>query len=257
MFERWTIAKWTMRWPIFEHARVHTDFDGDGIVDLFIAVGKDLTIERQHLEMWLGNGDGTYRRDDSMLINPTVGGIHPRKAIVADFNGDDKADVIVADSGYHGFPNPGFYILLYLSTADGTLEKAKGLDHIRGYHHSVTAGDIDGDGDTDAFVTDFSSSFLINNGKGNLTRDRGYLPKRFNLDGYYTSELMDVDHDDHLDLLVAGHEFAGDPSVIFWGRAEPGFAESTASILPEVNDFGIVVDIDVADFDGDGINDLC
>ena len=38
--------------------------------------------------------------------------------------------------------------------------------------------------------------------------------------------------------------------------ADPGFAESTASILPEVTDFGIVVDIDVADLDGDGINDV-
>ena len=55
-------------------------------------------------------------------------------------------------------------MFLYLSTADGRLEKAKGLEHIIGFHHSVTAGDIDGDGDTDAF-TDFLPAFLINDGK--------------------------------------------------------------------------------------------
>ena len=41
-----------------------------------------------------------------------------------------------------------------------------------------------------------------------------------------------------------------------WGDEEPGFADSTATILPAVTDFGAIVDIDVADIDGDGINDV-
>ena len=245
-----------IEWPFFAVARVYADFDGDGVLDLFRAVGKWQSIERQHLEMWLGNGDGTYRRNDGMLEDPTVGGFHPRKAVAADFNGDDKADVIVADHGYDADPYPGAPLLLYLSTTDGRLEKAKGLDHIVGFHHSVAVGDIDGDGDTDAFLMDNYSGFLINDGKGNLTLTRAYSPKRILLDQHYTSELIDVDRDGHLDLLVAGHEYGGGKSYILWGDADPGFAESTASILPEVTDFGIVVDIDVADLDGDGINDV-
>ena len=240
--------------------QVHADFDGDGVLDLFRVAGhaSGLSNERQHVEMWLGNGEGTYRRDDGMLVDPTAGGVNPRKVIAADFNGDDKADVIVADHGYDAEPFPGAPLLLYLSTADGRLEKAKGLEHIIGFHHSVAAGDVDGDGDTDAFVTDFLNSFLINDGKGNMTLNRAYLPKRFLMDhaGYDTSELIDVDRDGQLDLLVAGTELADAPSLILWGDAEPGFTNSTASTLPEVTDFGIVVDIDVADFDGDGINDV-
>ncbi len=245
-----------LEWPFFDLARAHADFDGDGILDLFRAIGKYNSAERQHLEMWLGNGDGTYRRDDGMLEDPATGGFHPRKAVVADFNGDDKADVIVADHGYDAEPFPGAPLLLYLSTADGRLEKAKGLEHIIGFHHSVAVGDIDGDGDSDAFMMDFYSGFLINDGKGNMTLNRAYSPRRFRLVEHYTSELIDVDRDGHLDLLVAGHEFSGGESYIIWGDADPGFADSTANILPEVTDFGIVVDIDVADFDGDGINDL-
>ena len=241
-------------WPFFDHARVYADFDGDGILDLFRAIGKWETVERQHHEMWLGNGDGTYKRDDTILANATVGGFHPRKAVVADFNGDGRADLIVADHGYDAEPWPGAPLLLYLSTREGRLEKARGLEHIMGFHHSVAAGDIDGDGDTDAFVTDWWPAFLINDGKGNLTRNVAFVPKRFNLG--YTSELADVDHDGHLDLLVAGHEFEAEPSLILWGDEKPGFADSTASMLPAVTDFGIVVDIDVADFDGDGINDV-
>ena len=127
-----------------------------------------------------------------------------------------------------------------------------------GFHHGVTAGDIDGDGDNDAFVTGFLPAFLINDGKGNMTQDRTYLPKAslMDHDGYYTSELIDVDRDGHLDLLVAGHEYEGAASVILWGSAEPGFINSTESTLPGVTEFGIVVDIDVGDFDDDGINDV-
>ena len=243
-----------IEWPLFA-ARVYADFNGDGTLDLFRAVGKWQTLERQHLEMWIGTGDGTYRRNDGMLVDPTVGGSHPRKAVVADFNGDDRADVIVADHGYDAEPFPGAPLLLYLSTADGRLEKAKGLEHLVGFHHSVAVGDVDGDGDSDVF-TDSVPAFLINDGKGNMTLNRAYLPKRFIHGGYYTSELIDVDRDGHLDLLAAGHEFDGSESLIVWGGKEPGFADSTVTILPEVTDFGIVVDIDVADFDGDGINDL-
>ncbi len=161
--------------------QVHADFDGDGILDLFRAAGKSQSIERQHLEMWVGNGDGTYRRDDGMLEDPATGGFHPRKAVVADFNGDDKADVIVADHGYDAEPFPGAPLLLYLSTADGRLEKAEGLEHIIGFHHSVAVGDIDGDGDSDVFIMDNDLGFLINDGKGNMALNRAYSPKRFRL----------------------------------------------------------------------------
>ena len=243
----------------FSYSQAYADFDNDGVLDLFrVAARFGFTTEREHVEVWVGNSDGTYRRNDDMLVGPAVGGIHPRKVLAADFNGDDRADVIVADHGYDTPPYPGAPLLLYLSTADGRLEKAKGLEHIIGFHHSVTAGDLDGDGDTDAFVTDFLPAFLINDGKGNLLVTRAYMPKRFRMDhlGYYTSELIDVDRDGNLDLLVAGHEFEDASSVILWGAAEPGFADSTASRLAEVIDFGIVVDIDVADFDSDGINDV-
>ena len=68
--------------------------------------------------------------------------------------------------------------------------------------------------------------------------------------------MIDVDRDGHLDLLNGGHEFSGNSSIILWGNKEPGFVNSPASILTEVTDFGVVIDIDVADFDGDGINDI-
>ena len=72
--------------------QVHADFDGDGVLDLFRVAGdaSGRSTERKHLEMWIGKGDGTYRRDDGMLVDPTAGGINPRKVVAADFNGDNK-----------------------------------------------------------------------------------------------------------------------------------------------------------------------
>lgn len=244
-------------WPFFT-TQVYADLNGDGVIDLFRAVGEWQSFDRNPLEVWLGNLDGTYRRDDSILADPTDGGFHPRKAVVADFNGDDKADVIVADHGYDAEPFPGGPVLLYLSTEDGRLAKVKELESITGFHHSVAVGDLDRDGDTDAFLTAFHPLFLINDGQGNMTMSRDYLPERYplHLAGYFTSELVDVDRDGYLDLLVAGHEYDGAPSLIVWGAETPGFAAGTATVLPEVTDFGIIVDIDVADFNGDGIKDV-
>ena len=240
--------------------QVHADFDNDGVLDLFRVAGhaSGRSNERYHVEMWLGKGEGTYHRDDSRLAEATFGGINPRKVVAADFNGDDRADVIVADHGYDAPPFPGAPLLLYLSTADDRLEKAKGLEHLIGFFHSVAAGDVDGDGDTDAFVTDFLPAFLINDGKGNMTVNKTYLPRRYPMEhaGYYTSELIDVDRDGYMDLLIAGHEYEAEPGLIVWGNEGPGFSNSTASTLPKVTDFGIIVDIDVGDIDGDGINDL-
>lgn len=241
-------------------AQAHADFNGDGVLDLFRAAGDDSgrSFETRHVEMWIGETDGTYYRDDSLLVDPTAGAINPRKLVVADFNGDDRADVLVADHGYDDEPFPGAPLLLYLSTPDGRLEKAQGLDHIVGFHHGAAAGDVDGDGDIDAFVTDFVPKFLLNDGQGNMVQDRTYLPTQYRMEhaGYYTSEMVDVDRDGHVDLLVAGHEFNSEPAIVLWGTEEPGFANSAASVLPGAVDFGIIVDIDVADFDGDNINDL-
>lgn len=241
-------------------AQTHADFNGDGILDLFRVAGdaSGRSFEHKHVEMWIGSGEGAYYRDDSLLVDPTAGGVNPRKVVAADFNGDDKADVIVADHGYDDEPFPGAPVLVYLSTADGRLEKAQGLDHIVGFHHGVATGDIDGDGDTDAFLTDFYPKFLLNDGHGNMVEDSTYLPTQYPMEhaGYYTSEMVDVDRDGHLDLLLAGHEYDSEPAIVLWGTEEPGFTNSEASVLPKVVDFGIIVDIDVADFDGDNINDL-
>ena len=63
------------------------------------------------------------------------------------------------------------------------------------------------------FVTNSSPGppfFLINDGNGSFTQDTARI-EGFAREQFYTAELVDVDGDDFLDLLAAGHEY--DPSA--------------------------------------------
>ena len=67
---------------------------------------------------------------------------------------------------------------------------------------------------------------------------------------------MDVDRDGHVDLLVAGHEYANFPSQILWGDTTGIYSTAKGTVLPGVPGYGVVVDIDVGDTDGDSDRDL-
>jgi hypothetical protein len=239
-------------WPEFRLAVTYGDYNQDGYTDIFAAPGKFQSTELSGLEMWLNDGNDNFVLDNSVLVNPDLGGFHPRKAVTADFNGDGKDDIIIADHGYDAEPFPGAAPILLLSSANGMV-RASGLDDIVGFHHAVAVGDIDYDGDVDALFTDF---FLINDGSGAMTYSTTGIPEEVRDKGYYTTELIDVDKDGFLDMLLGGHEFSNAATVIYWGNLSSQFSALKKTVLPATTGFGIVVDIDVGDFDGDGNNDI-
>ena len=242
----------------FGTAVAYGDFDGDGDEDVFVSPG-DGTANSTPVEIYLNDGAGRFRLDNEIFQGSVPELVHPRKAIVGDFNDDGRHDIFVAGHGYDKPPFAGEAPLLLLSSASG-LSKASGLDHLIGFHHGAASADIDKDGDVDIFVTDTTNDpfFLINDGNGNFQRDVRAVPAGINNQAIYTAELVDVDNDSYPDLLVSGHEFGpgGVPPAIYWGNNSGRYSNSRRTILPKVDGQGVAIDIDVGDLDGDGNKDI-
>ena len=115
---------------------------------------------------------------------------------------------------------------LYLGRGDGSFEDAtdaSGDAAHRGYGQGVAAGDVDGDGSTDLYVTNFGPDvLLLNDGAARYSdrTDAGGLG-----DDRWTAGalLFDADRDGDLDLYVTGY-VAIDPLDPVWcGRREEGY----------------------------------
>lgn len=110
-----------------------------------------------------------------------------------------------------------------------------------------------GDGNVDVFVTDTDNGafLLVNDGTGNFTVTRRGIPRL--RQGYYTSEVIDLDDDGYCDLIVGGHEHEGASTRIYWGTASHKWQKS---IIPRDKDYPVVLDADSEDLDGDGIREI-
>ena len=116
--------------------------DGDSNLDVVIVGGSDA-------ELFLGNGDGTFREDTPFNLFPSVDN---GSAAIGDVTGDGAADVLIAGSEF-GTP----VTTLFAGNGDGTFSESSasflGLE-------TGTAGVVDanGDGNPDVFVSGNASA---------------------------------------------------------------------------------------------------
>ena len=239
---------------------VYADFNKDGHIDIFYAPGGG-SAEPTPAELYLNDGAGCFSLDTNFFNGDPPGLVHPRKALPGDFNGDGQIDVFMLGHGYDYPPFPGEAPYVILSSPNGYI-LGSGLDTLIGFHHGGASADIDNDGDIDVFITNSpfgTPLFLVNDGSGSFTQDTDRI-KGFDHEQLYTAELVDVDGDDFLDLLAAGHEYdpegEGFPTQILWGDSTGVFSTTKATILPGIFGQGVVVDIDVSDTDKDGDKDI-
>lgn len=176
-------------------------------------------------------------------------GTYPNSVITADFNGDGKLDLAVANSGVDPASgvNSAGSISILLGYGDGTF--APKVDYPSGLNSvSLTAADFNADGKLDLAVTNFgSNSISIFLGKG----DGAFAPKSDIAVGRTPTSIAtgDFNRDGKIDLVFAN--FQDNAFTLLLGKGDGTFQPGTefpAGVKP--------VGIAVADFNGDGILDV-
>lgn len=142
-----------------------------------------------------------------------------------DYDGDGWTDLYLVQSG--AFPPGGGHDAtnrLFRNRGDGTFEDVtpgSGAGD-RGYGQGVTAADIDGDGWTDLYLTNFGADTLLHN-RGDGTFDNQTAASGLGLGGWSSSAaLADGDGDGDLDLYVTRYLVYEGAEQIFCGDPETG-----------------------------------
>ncbi len=184
----------------------------------------------------------TVNADKSLTKSISLKGcLHPRKAVVADFNKDGIPDVFVACHGYDSLPFPKEKSQLVLSTGRGQYIVTD-MGDIE-FTHGASSADINGDGYPDIAVSGGDNIyFYINQKNGSFVKDTSRVQSNI---PYFNVELVDVDGDGKIDIIAGGNEFRGSTTKIMYGNTDGTFGTKFLNVpgiqtKGTVNDFTIV-----------------
>ena len=134
------------------------DFNGDGKLDIAVLNLASVPGGTGTVSVLLGNGDGTFQNH----VDYSTGGSFPRTVATADFNGDDKLDLVVTNESSDT-------VSVLIGNGDGTFQAPTSFA-TGGTASSVATGDFNGDGKLDVAVGvssgSFSLSLLLGKGDG-------------------------------------------------------------------------------------------
>ncbi len=209
------------------------DLDNDGDLDAFIASG----LPTRSNKVWLNNGIGNF--SDS---GQTLGTSNSIGLALGDVDGDGDLDAFVAN---HGAANVGHGNKVWLNDGNGNFSD-NGQSLGSSFSAAVALGDLDGDGDLDAFVANgfggnHPGKVWLNDGNGNFN-DSG---QNLGSSNSFEVALGDLDEDGDLDAFVANGNGQGNK---IWLNDGNGNFNDSGQNLGSSNSFEVAL----GDLDEDG-----
>jgi hypothetical protein len=206
--------------PEYAHAIAYGDFFQDGTVSLMTSpviadIKNPADINKVGTVKFYKNINSVWVDKTSDILKDSTGCVWPRKAVSADFNGDQKPDIFLSCHGFDVTPFAGEKQILFLSQSDGTYKRSV-LD-IDGYCHGATAADFTGSGFADLVTTCSNGgagvTYFKNNKNGtfaaSFTEISALTKPTVSLSGstargIYSVEFVDANADGQIDLFVGG-----------------------------------------------------
>jgi len=248
------------------------DYDNDGDQDVFFSNPQAEPAANSSSWLYRNNGDGTFSDVTSASFPGGFAGSgkHSMGVVAADFDGDGWDDLFLSNGSNTAIDLTANENTLYRNNGDGTftdVSTAAGIDGPQLWSFSASFGDIDGDGDLDLYVGNYTdvvtgggtgNNFYVNNGDGTFT-ERTTETGTANNGAALASVMTDFDQDGDLDIFVI-NDFGQTilPNTIYRNdgvdtNGIPVFTDAGSAANLDASIFGMGVA--VGDYNRDGVLD--